>query len=321
MSQSFFSFFLFTLVNFLLFSSISAGFLSIPSSVQLKLRSQGYLVTPGGFFHESCIHTHSETNIDLSTLDDDLKAPCPHPKIGFQELETIDFQTNEASSNLGFQYYSNWIAYSGYTHEEELGFMTSTWKVPGSPPSLTPLLTTLFFFNGLEEELHNTSCIIQPVLSYGFSGCGGWDDWRVTAFVVSDAGRAHCGSMYAVKTGDVIRGNMTRLDTGDWVTTAEVLSANPVKVSSITSKPKGLLRFACLTMEGIRIYSCGAFPNDGKLDFYDVEVRDREGQKLGVESLWQSTVTHAECGQSVAINRESGVVSISYSNTPKVEEQ
>ena len=139
--------------------------------------------------------------------------------------------------------------------------------------------------------------------------------------MVSDAGRAHCGSMYAVKTGDVIRGNMTRLDSGEWVTTAEVLSSNPVKVSSITTKPAGILRFACLTMEGIRIYSCGAFPNDGKLDFYDVEVRDRQGQVLGVDSLWESTVTHSECSQSVEINRQSGVVSILYSNTPKASEQ
>lgn len=60
---------------------------------------------------------------------------------------------------------------------------------------------------------------------YGFSGCGGGEDWFLSAYVVSDSGRAHCGHVFRVSVGDVVRGNMTRQPNGDWLVTAENLSA------------------------------------------------------------------------------------------------
>jgi hypothetical protein len=87
-----------------------------------------------------------------------------------------------------------WVAYEGFTHDAEFHFMTSKWAVPGPPPKFN-IFTTIFFFNGFEQHLHNTSVIIQPVLQYGFSGCGGGERWTMTSFVVSDSGRAYCGKV------------------------------------------------------------------------------------------------------------------------------
>eukprot|EP00455_Lapot_gusevi_P047951 TRINITY_DN656_c0_g1_i2.p1 TRINITY_DN656_c0_g1~~TRINITY_DN656_c0_g1_i2.p1 ORF type:complete len:299 (-),score=71.86 TRINITY_DN656_c0_g1_i2:30-926(-) len=260
---------------------------------------EGYKQTSVGLMHSECIHSfpnlktvHFTQEGDVAEMLDGSKLflpPCTQPRL------TVEKTPVENQKNL--KYYSSWVAYAGYTHPTEFSFFTSTWTVPPSPPSPF-FLTTVFFFNGIQQQLHNTTAIYQPVLQYGFSGCGGGEYWTLTAFVVSDSGRAYCGQMLNVNENDVVRGNMTKQTDGSWLTQAEVLNrSSPVSHISATSPLP--MRFACLTMEAIRLYSCGEYPGNNAMTFTNNHLF--VGDQELTPPAWQRYIIHNECGQSVAI--------------------
>eukprot|EP00128_Syssomonas_multiformis_P005494 Colp12_sorted_trinity150504_noHs@33154 len=276
---------------------------------------EGYVLTPSGYIHKSCVHDLGEVRVEehklkaqhnivhLANGDQIEHDPCPYAMIPFKKDELFKTKVDAIS------YYSGWISYTGYQHTAEYGGMTSQWTVPAAPKSPVPLLTTLFFFNGMEEQLHNTSVIIQPVLQYGHSGCGGGSKWTFASYIVSGAGRAYCGKMYGAQTGDVIQGDMNRQGR-TWTVVTKNLRTNQVStVSSSSLKP---LLFSCNVMEVIRAYSCGAYPADNGLAFKNVHVYDEEMKEIDMRGKWILYNTHNECGQSVSLAGDE--IDITYKN-------
>jgi len=130
---------------------------------------------------------------------------CPH------EARTIE-PTAEA-----YQYYSDWSVYASTTQLDNLfSYQSAQWEVPPAPKSHGPAYqSSVYFFNGLEDGggVHGkASMIMQPVLSFGKSGCVidplFWGEWHMIAFLVEDSGRAHCGSRLRVHEGDTVYGEM-----------------------------------------------------------------------------------------------------------------
>ena len=318
----------------LLMTTIAAGLAAAASP--LSPHEDEFALSPSGTrIHRDCFHSVAELAsasggaAPLARIESDAVAgdrlvfadgtqkllpPCAHaplPRSG-RLLQTPpppppqDRGSDEAS-RLNTTYYSNWVAYAGYTHPtDDLTTFTSTWTVPDAPPS-PGLLTTVFYFNGVEQQLHNTSAIYQPVLQFGYSGCGGAFAWTMTAFVVTDAGRAYCGQMLSVKPGDVVRGNMTRTASvagsggGDpWTITAEVLSQPQLPVSHISAVSPVPMRFACLVLEAIRMYACNEYPASSPLVFRQNHLGLAGGTEL-LHPPWNITINHNECAQSVTI--------------------
>ena len=149
---------------------------------------------------------------------------------------------------------SSWVAFAGHTIKEEYDSVTSTFVVPPAPHD-PKYITTLFFFNGLQDQPSGggATYILQPVLQYGKSGCGGGGYWSIAAFYVSASGRAYCGKTYKVHQGDVINANMTKSEDGQWTVVAEDVTNN--QVSSYTAEQVTTPAiYACITMEGIVVY-------------------------------------------------------------------
>lgn len=207
-----------------------------------------------------------------------------------------------------FSYYSGWVAYAGHVTTEEVDHFTSSWDVPPAP-SFNPL-TTLFFFNGLEDKPHDASLILQPVLQYGFSGCGGGAHWTLTSFMVSSSGRAHCGKRLRVHEGDQVVGDMRREAPGRWTVTSTEVASGRTSVYHAEISTSISLVYAMLTMEGIRIYSCKYYPAAGNTTF----TADLAAGGVAVAPQWVRTVSHSECGQDLRVADE-GTVIISYTNT------
>ena len=210
-------------------------------------------------------------------------------------------------------YYSGWVEWGGYLVHDNITEMTASWVVPPPPPHYN-ILTTVFLFAGLEEKGHGmgSTDIIQPVLQYGHSGCGGGDHWSVASFYVPGI-IAHCGKVLRVKQGDTVFANMSYNHGDDtWTVTSVVRGVSGVVQESVLRvKVAHAYHWASLTLEGIRVYHCTAYPGGNSTLFTNATMK-----VLGssVTPHWKSAVDYHDCGQTVEIEEE-GNVRLFYNST------
>ena len=184
----------------------------------------------GKLMHESCIHQHDQPFEVLA--DDRVKlangtiieyGACPYEA----KNRPGTIASAHAAQNAPLSYYSDWVAYAKNPHASGVGGMTSDWIVPEAPTSRGPapplIASSIYIFNGIEDGMgirDNASVILQPVLQYGKSGCllnpAKQHDWYLTSYLVTGAGRAHCGTnLGPLSPGEKVRGTMTLLGTAD----------------------------------------------------------------------------------------------------------
>ncbi len=275
---------------FILLVSLS---LSLSSGVAASL--DDYVSMPDGrMYHSDCVHHHNShfTSEEIEKYD-----PCPHPSYSKSLADDV---------NLTASYYSDWSVYAQTVHKSGFAFMSSTWTVPEKPTNKGPgHQSAVYFFNGLEDGggVHGAaSLILQPVLQFGHSGCLlnplSWGSWHFGAYLVDGNGRAHCGEMIQVNVGDVVRGDMIKSDDGtnSW----KVVASSPGGVSSYetTLDEDTVLDAAYLTLEGMVIYGCDAFPKGGGMDFTAIELGDTKGD---IKGTWVPEIRHDDCGQDVQV--------------------
>eukprot|EP00661_Eupelagonemidae_sp_cell13_P001338 gene1338-3227_t len=262
----------------------------------------------GKLMHESCIHQHDQPFQVLA--DDSVKlangtvivyGPCPHAarnrRGGLGRSEAA------APPSAPLAYYSDWVAYAKNPHASGVGGMSSDWTMPDAPTSRGPapplIASSIYLFNDLEDGMgtrDNASVILQPVLQYGKSGCllnpAKQHDWYFTSYLVTGAGRAHCGAnLGPLSPGEKVRGTMTLLDAGGadgdgtasgnntWRVDSTRLSTGDV--SSTTADMGDIfLDTAYVTLEAMVIYSCAAYPKSNSVLFDNNTVVDRAGSAL-----------------------------------------
>jgi len=227
-----------------------------------------------------------------------------------------------SSASLG--YYSDWVAYASAA-DTVRGYssLSSIWKVPPAPKSRGPAgLSSIYIFNGLEDgngHWGSASLILQPVLSYGKSGCVlnplYWGRWNFLSFLVSGSGRAHCGKRIGVREGDELVGTMSKVGGGNntWLTTSTLSRTNESSTYQSDLGEDKKIDAAYLTMEGMILYSCAAYPGGNGTTFTDNILVD--GRKNVVERIkWEPIVKHSECKQGVQF-AGNGDVSLLYDAT------
>lgn len=263
--------------------------------------------TPQGivYIHKDCIHHVADTfhvaavhgeGDNLTTPDgSSVMPPCPHEPRRLESSQKVD----------EVKYYSDWAAYAVDTHSGGYGYMSSDWKVPKAPSSTGPVpgISSSYLFNGLEDGMATrgqASYIMQPVLSYGKSGCIinplSFFQWHLVSFYVTGAGRAYCGAKMAVKEGEIVRGSMA-LDgsSNTWRIDSVRLSTNQTSTHSVTldKNPDS----AYITLETMVNYGCKDFPSSGSVDFVNNVLKDRSGKT--VSPSWKPLIRHSECNQAV----------------------
>lgn len=244
------------------------------------------LMPDGRKYHKSCIHRHEE-NDEVESFS----TPC--------EYEPITTQ------NVG--YYSDWSVYAKAVElKDHFSSLSSTWTVPPAPKSSGPAgLSSVYYFPGLEDGsgTHgNASFILQPVLQYGKSGCVidplFYHQWHFSAYLVDGNGRAHCGPRMKVSPGEKIKGRIVQNpSTGEWTVEAVRLKTN--ETSSYTTKTLSdrVVDAAYMTLEGMIIYDCHAFPPGGEITFTDIQALSGMGNQVDLK--WQGVIRHNECEQKV----------------------
>jgi len=277
-----------------------------------------WMSMPGGrHYHRDCIHHVNENDhIDLADL-----SPCihqPRPRLGSS-------RNHESPLTRDLHYYSDWSAYAQSTHTQGFGGMVSEWEVPAKPTSRGPapplISSSIYLFNGLEDgggHHGNASLILQPVLQFGKSGCLlnplKFGDWYLTSYVVDGNGRAHCGKNIGPLTpGERVRGVMTLHDAASNTWNVQSIRLKTGEVSSYSVKlGVKMIDAAYLTLEGMVIYNCKAYPASDSVTYSNNTMLDRDGKI--VHAPWVDMIRHSECKQDVHVDVH-GSVEISWNST------
>mmetsp|Transcript_31349 Transcript_31349/g.71574 ORF Transcript_31349/g.71574 Transcript_31349/m.71574 type:complete len:280 (-) Transcript_31349:276-1115(-) len=260
------------------------------------------LMPDGRDYDEQCIHRleehhtvitteHGDTVVNTHTGERVVLPPCA-----------------SKATSPGVGYYSDWVVDTVSRHPS-IGRMATNWTVPAAPESRGPVpgMSSVYLFNGLETGTGHggtSKGILQPVLSYGKSGCilNPLAGWRFTAFFVLGSGRAYCGKVIEVEEGDQLQGRMTK--TGDsWMIEAD---AGAKGVSTHTVSGGLAVTAAYITIEGMVIYNCKALPKED-LVFSANSLSDSQGKAL--EPQWKTEVRHGECKPAVALHGDDVTVS------------
>ncbi len=152
-----------------------AGSLSVNP---LQTVPAGYIHSPNGWIHPSCIHevpngatidAHDNVIVNGEVIAS--YPPCPYPPI-----------KTEGGATRGFGY-SGWVidtsqqAPAGEFFDDVYGFIT----VPPIPTDQTG--GTLGYFQALTSSAPNNNCgILQPVLQWGPSPSGGGEYWAFSSW-------------------------------------------------------------------------------------------------------------------------------------------
>mmetsp|Transcript_57207 Transcript_57207/g.123780 ORF Transcript_57207/g.123780 Transcript_57207/m.123780 type:complete len:300 (+) Transcript_57207:63-962(+) len=267
------------------------------------------------WIHEDCIHRFKgHFSVETSALGDTVAHSG-----GREQLQPCAHEVRRANSTreAALHYYSDWAAYAQSTRPAGYGHMSSDWVVPAAPKSTGPIpgMSSAYLFNGLEDsggEVGTASYILQPVLSYGKSGCIvdplQFFQWHLTSFHVTKSGRAYCGARLHVEEGELVRGTMHLGEDGKtWQVEATRLKSNESSTYSVQLTRKA--DAAYVTLETMINYGCDAFPASGSVTFSRNDLRDTSGGKVSPE--WQKKILHTECGQRVELGSD-GLVTIAW---------
>jgi hypothetical protein len=239
----------------------------------------GYVITPFGYFHPSCVVRLSEGDALLEDgrviqrADGDLDniSACGYPHYTSRgEIVTTSTASVEAPAIP-----HSWIEDAEVTTGTSYGKLIATWNVPAAPTSNDG--QTLFFFPGMDDYQDNVG-IIQPVLGWNadFGGAWGIASWDYYA-----NGNSAESSPVRVNPGDTIQGNVWStcsagiLSCPAWnITTLDVSSGKSTTLSHSSSNGMTFNWAYGGALEVYNVAQCSDYPPNGSLTLFDEALYD-----------------------------------------------
>lgn len=238
----------------------------------------GYLITPFGYFHSSCVRQLAEGDNLLADgrllqhADGNLEtvAPC-----GFPHFTPRGEIVIPGAPGVQPPVINGWIESASTTTSSSYGKLVATWTVPPTPPSNDG--QTLYFFPGLEDINHVVS-IIQPVL--------GWNSdfgsaWGIASWNCCPSGITWESSPVSVSSGHKIKGTIKdtcsagTLSCATWnVTTQDVTTGKSTKLSSTPSEGQTFNWAFAGAVEVYNVVQCGDFPSNGSITYSNLALYD-----------------------------------------------
>ena len=168
---------------------------------------EGYVITPSGYFHPSCVLMIEEGETLLA--DGRVKHPdgtvgasvpvCSYPHYTATGLLVPADASEAGGANVAT--IGGWLEYVSATTATSFGEIAATWIVP--PPPTTHDGQTLFFFPGFEDS-NDVLSIVQPVLQWYPPG-----PWAVASWNCCIQGIVWESNPVKVNPGDTILGTIT----------------------------------------------------------------------------------------------------------------
>jgi len=261
--------------------------------------SAGYLRTPFGLVHPSCIHTiddESTLHADATVHTPDGRvqkfAACQYARVPAERTSSVEpldpLQSVQPLATTG------WTAATWYTAPGSLGYLSTTFKVPKGPSTASS--QTLFFFPSFKPAgaIPGDGRIIQPVLQWGPSAAGGGQFWSAASWELDNP------------NGVVLKTTVIRVSAGDTISgiiqgntpcpSGACQSWSVITKDTTTGQSKTITDFAGFVykqansgvLEQYKVNSCAEYPNDTGIVFSSVVLKDSDYNVL--TPTWTNTV-------------------------------
>jgi len=266
----------------------------------------GYVITPFGYFHPSCVLrlAEGEMLLDggrvLQRADGALEnvLPCGYPRFT-PSGEMVD-ATGIEPPTISHAY----VEYVTVTTTSSFGELKATWTVPPSPTANNG--QTLYFFPGLEDINHVVS-ILQPVLGWNadFNGA-----WGIASWNCCPSGITVESSPLSISSGNKILGTIKdtcsagTLSCSTWNVTTENMSTGHTTTLSNTPSVGQTFNWAFAgAMEVYSISKCSDYPSNASLTFSGIGLYDDKFNQIP-DPAWSLTLGSGltpQCGYAAQI--------------------
>ena len=275
----------------------------------------GYVITPNGYFHPSCVRQLTKGDVVLSDrgaiqhMDGTIEniSACNYPRYTIRG-EAI---TGGATESPTISH--SWVEDEQVATSTSYGGVIQTWTVPPNPRSNDG--QTLAFFPGLQGTGGSWLTILQPVLAWnGFSSFKGWSiaSWNCCYDNVN-----LYSSPIGVSAGDFILGEvMSNCSAGTlscptWYVTIEDPNKGSTTLPSTSSYGQ---TFDWATGGALEVYSvvqCSDYPSNGSLTFSGA-LYDENFEPINSPS-WSLDVTYGLTPQcNYGGQAQGGTVTLDY---------
>jgi hypothetical protein len=252
------------------------GFAFAGDDTYLATVPDGYVATPFGYFHRSCVHSLAKGEKTLpdgrvqhaDATVDEYAAVCDYPRYT---------STGQLSSSVSTKpevdgWMENASIATGST-SQSYGALSATWTVPAHPKADDGQL--LYFFPGLEDK-NNVESILQPVLRW-YQG-----QWTIASWNCCMSGMAWSSPLVNVEPGDEILGSITSncrtgsLTCATWnVLTLDQTTGESTMLRGTPSEGQVFNWAFGAVLEPYFVVSCDDYPPNQQLNFDKIVVFDQ----------------------------------------------
>jgi hypothetical protein len=252
---------------------------------------EGYLITPFGYFHPSCVKHLSDGDILRSD-----EGAIQHRDGSFDSISTCNYlhynvrgeiasRTKEQVKPPSIAH--SWIEDYSLTTGSSFGKLVAYWGVPVTPTSSDG--QTLYFFPGM-EDISDQIGIIQPVLGWNADFTNGWGiaSWD---YIDTGYGTTYESSAKAVNSGDGIEGTIQStcsagtLTCSSWdITTQDFNNSESTTLSSVSNYGQTFNWAFAGALEVYNITQCSDYPPDGMAMFDDLALYDNSFNQVSSPS-------------------------------------
>jgi hypothetical protein len=261
----------------------------------------GYVITPFGYFHSSCVQVlkagermladHRVQRADGSIEASIASCVYPHftPTGTSVSLTAPQTGNTSRSSTAESPEVNGWVENTNVTTgspSSSYGALVARWTVPPRPRGEDGQV--LFFFPGLEDINDQQTSILQPVLGlYG-------SQWTIASWNCCLSGIVVSSPAVNVEPGDRIYGSMTNtcptgtLSCATWNVLSLDLSTGQSTVLADTPSDGQVFNWAFGgVLEAYYVVRCDDYPPDRSLTFDDVTLFD-QNLRLVHDPRWSS---------------------------------
>lgn len=244
---------------------------------------EGFVVTPFGYFHPSCVMELAEGNTLLDRgvqrADGTVEAVPACNYAHYTATGAVVFPGSKELNGIELPTINGWLEYVSTTTTTSYGAIEAGWIVPPLPQ--VNVGQTLFFFPGM-EDIDNVISIVQPVLQWYAPG-----PWAMASWNCCMEGTTWESTPIPVSPGDTVLGGIvpTCPPGGNYCATWNVISEdkNTGKKTTLAQTPAaGQIwnwAFGAVT-EDYGVTSCSDFPANTSVTFL-VHLYDQNQKLIG----------------------------------------
>jgi hypothetical protein len=240
----------------------------------------GYVITPFGYFHPSCVLRLAEGETllpDGRVLQHANGILTNIPACKYSHYAASGEIVAAGAAKVESPTINGWVESASVTTSTSYGEIVATWIVPPAPTT-TSDGQVVYFFPGMEDS-NDVVSIIQPVLGWNMDDTH--TPWTIASWNCCPSGITVESSPVTVNPGDAIQGTVRSTcsagteSCSTWnITTEDVTSGKSTTLSDTPSEGQTFNWAFGGVLEAYDIAACSDYPPNAALTFSNVALYD-----------------------------------------------